>query len=353
MRRSLLVLLLFALLPSLAWAGGGPRIEVAFVLDATGSMGPWIKQARARIRGIAEDLATGEPRPDARFSLVRYRDKGDAYLTQTVPFSSDIDVMSAALDATAAQGGGDTPEAVIEALHAAIYDLKWTDEANVLKLIYLVGDAAPQHYPGAPDLEEIAERALDRGIIIHSIACGSMSGRGQRFFERVARLSEGRAFRLTGRKPRGHVSGGRVSAAGAASAGSLAAAVSGTAKAYSSAVGVDFKGALVEAEPLDVPQLSTSGLLGAHVRLVKDEATWADLWAAHGSIEGTVGAPPVVDFARQQVLVLGGSDAGLELRSLSTDGARRVIEVAPASAAPRFYLIPAADGAIALRDTQS
>ncbi len=339
-----LVLIALTLSPA-AFAESRPKIEVAFVLDATGSMGPWIAQARARIKAIAADLATGEPRPDARFALVRYRDRSDAYLTQTVPFTGDIEVMRAALDATRAKGGGDTPEAVVEALQAALTGLEWSKDQDVLKLVYLVGDAAPHIRDGLPTLEALAESALERGIVVHSIACGSMSGRGQRFFEAMARMSEGRPFRLAHRAA-GTRRKTRVSAHGATGAVSLEAAVSGTARAYSTALGVDFEGAVIKTDVLSTPALDVSGLIGAHARVVKDAASWGDLWTAHTVLGEVPAAPPAVDFGTHQVLVLGGADAGLRLESLRGDGKGMVIDLAPASPKPRFYLIPAADAPI-------
>ena len=162
--------------------------------------------------------------------------------------------MRAALDATQAKGGGDSPEAVIETLQAALTELKWSPRKDVLKLVYLVGDAAPQERPGLPSLERLAEMALERGIVLHSIACGSMGRRGQRFFEAVARMSEGRPFRLAHRRARRGATP-KMSDHGAAGTSSLASAVSGTARAYSTAVGVDFAGVevsvtLSECEPV-------------------------------------------------------------------------------------------------------
>lgn len=320
-------------------AQAAPRIEVAFVLDATGSMGSWIGQARDRIKGIAADLAAGDPQPTVRFALVRYRDQGDAYLTQKVPFSPDIDAMRAALDATEAAGGGDTPEAVLEALQVGIEELDWNDDPGVLRLLYLVGDAEPNHYPTSPTLEYLATRALERGIVVHSIACGDMAGEGQRFFEEVARLSEGRPFRLAdtaSRRPAG------TSAAGAAGAGSLAAAVSGSARAYSGAIGVGFAGRPVVTTALAVPDDGESGLVGAQIRHIRDAASWADLWAAHRSL-GAPSAPPAIDFDKENVLVLGGADAGLVLTGLTADAIAQVAQVAPAAPGVRFYRIPATD----------
>ncbi len=327
-----------------------PKVEVAFVLDATGSMGPWIKEAREKIKGIAADLAAGDPSPDVRFALVRYRDTSDAFTTQVVPFTRHLDVMRLALDGTEPKGGGDTPEAVIEGLRDGVRALDWREGDDVLRLLYLVGDAPPQTGAGRPHEADVLAEALQRGIVIHTIACGRMDSRGQTFFERVARHSEGRAFRLAqlGNGARG---ADDAKAAGTRATGSLSAAVSGTARAYADSVGVRFDPAArrvaINTEPLALDgvdgAVAESGLLGAQVREITDLATWADLWRAHQSVSAAATPPPAVDFTRHHVLVLGGADAGLALAELRGDLEARVARVAPASPGVRFVRVPAVD----------
>ncbi len=350
MSRFLLFLALW--MPIVASAADAPRIEVAFALDATGSMGPWIREARARIQAIAADLATGEPRPDVRFALVSYRDRGDAYVTRKHPFTRDITEMRGHLEATSANGGGDTPEAVLEALQVSIDELDWSaDDQDVVKLLYLVGDAAPKRYADGPDPDALLERALAKGIVVHSIACGRMGSGGQSFFERVARLSEGRPFRLRdtvlSRRGRGP---NAVSAAGASGVRSLASAVSGTARAYSSSIGVDFtaKRTPVAHGLLPVSDDGASGLLGRQLRVVADAATWSDVWAAHMSVRPASerAAPPGVDFTTHQVLVLGGADVGLKLAALERTDRARLARTEPALPGARFVLVPTAESPI-------
>ena len=69
----------------------GPRVEVAFVLDTTGSMGGLIDGAKRRIWSIARRIGEGRPRPDLRIALVAYRDIGDAYVTRTYDLTGDMD----------------------------------------------------------------------------------------------------------------------------------------------------------------------------------------------------------------------------------------------------------------------
>ena len=88
----------------------GPRVEVAFVLDTTGSMGGLIDGAKRRIWSIARRIGEGRPRPDLRIALVAYRDIGDAYVTRTYDFTGDMDEVFGHLSEFRAEGGGDGPE---------------------------------------------------------------------------------------------------------------------------------------------------------------------------------------------------------------------------------------------------
>jgi hypothetical protein len=349
--RRLVPLLALAAAATPARAAQSPRIEVAFVLDATGSMGPWIDSARRKIDAVASDLAAGQPPPDIRFALVTYRDKGDAYVTRAHDFTRELGTMREWLRDTRAEGGGDTPESVLEGLKAGLVGLAWTPSSgNSMKLLYLVGDAPPHHYLDSPTEAWIAAEALRRGIVIHTIACGEMEADGQKFFEEMARRTEGRPFRLTESVPRRDATaaararlGSTVSAAGATGTTSLGAAVSGSARAYSSALGIKYTASArpIANAPATVPTVSSTGLLGAQIRVVSDARALTDLWAAHVSTIAGAPPPPSIDFARNQLLVLGGADAGLELTALESGDGVRWATVRTASPGVRFLLVPA------------
>ncbi len=175
-----------------------------------------------------------------------------------------------------------------------------------------------------------------------------MEGDGQKFFEEMARRTEGRPFRLTDVVARsGAGARGRVSAAGATSTVSLGAAVSNSARAYSTALGIAYKPSAlppIAFSTLPTPaQASSTGLLGAQLRTISDQGAWTDLWAAHTSLgpDANRPPPPAIDFARSQVIVLGGADAGLELVKLETGDGVRWATVRAAAPGVRFVVIPA------------
>lgn len=342
----LLLVPLFLVRPTAAAPPEAPRIEVAFVLDATGSMGPYIDEARQRIRAIADDLATGEPAPAVRFALVAYRDRGDDFVTRVGDFSADIDRMRARLDRTQAAGGGDHPEAVLEGLHAAVTELAWSEDPEVLKLVYLIGDAPAQHYAGGPTEAEVAAAARARGIVLHTIACGGNLGEGgEKTWDRLARYTEGRGLRLT--DPHRAARRGDDPRA-AAPTTTLAEAVGGTTRAYSSSVGVDYEGApTIDIHALAAPTGARSGLLGAHARWVRDPLSWSDLWAAHTSVLPAAERPalPSVDFARHHVLVTGGADSGLAVDDVRAHAGSRAASLRPVDrGGVTFTLVPVSGG---------
>ena len=159
---------------SKAALGQAPRVEVAFVLDTTGSMSGLIEGAKRRIWSIARHIGEGKPRPELRIALVGYRDVGDAYVTRVHPFSADLDEVYQSLSSFRAEGGGDTPEHVSAAMRDAVEKLQWSSsDPRVLKVIFLVGDAPPHtDYQDGLDYRRHVADARARGIVVDAIQCG-------------------------------------------------------------------------------------------------------------------------------------------------------------------------------------
>ncbi|MEE2788325.1 MAG: vWA domain-containing protein [Myxococcota bacterium] len=332
---------LFVIAVGLPIAHASPRIDVAFVVDATGSMGPYIQQARARIHEIAKDLASGEPAPVVRFALVRYRDVGSSFLTQTEDFTDRAEVMAKWLADTHPKGGGDRPEAVLEGLEIAIEQLSWSSTPKVVRLIYLVGDAPPKFRTGGPTVRSIAQKALHRGIVIHTIACGGHPQREVAHFESLARLSEGRLFTLH-KQQATRIEKTTDEADATLDFGNL---VKRSLHAYSQTLGVRFTEREVELTPLANTfgsAIEPSGLLGAHVRYVTDLTRWSDVWRAHTSVWRTPQhAVPAHHFSEADLVVLGGQDRGVVLVRAVDRPDRRVLFVRPGSPGVRFIrLVP-------------
>lgn len=167
-----------------------PRMEVVFVLDTTGSMSGMIAGAKQKIWAIANKLKSAQPTPEIRFGLVGYRDRRDAYVTKVFGLSGNLDEVYTNLHAFEAQGGGDEPESVNEALHRAVRDLQWSDDPEVLRVVFLVGDARPHmDYQDDVKYPETCRVASERGILINTLQCGRLTGTEQVWREIASRTN--------------------------------------------------------------------------------------------------------------------------------------------------------------------
>ena len=173
-----------------------PRIEAVFVLDTTGSMGGLIAAAKEKIWSIANTLATTRPAPDIKMGLIGYRDRGDAYVTRHLGLTEDLDALYAFLMQFQADGGGDGPESVNQALYEAVVKMGWSADEQVYRVVFLVGDSPPHmDYTDDVKFPESCKLAAERGIIINAIQCGNQSATTPIWGE-IAKRAEGEYFRV-------------------------------------------------------------------------------------------------------------------------------------------------------------
>jgi hypothetical protein len=173
-----------------------PHIDLAFCIDTTGSMSGEIENVKAKTKELVAKLAGGKPSPVIRVGLVAFRDHGDQYVTKVFPFSEDIDKVVKDISSLKADGGGDAPEAVNEALHTSLNGLKWSADKKTLKLLFLIGDAGPNTYKNDFDYRTEAKAAISQGIQINTLACQGLEGfpekDGVGVFKEIAKLADGR-----------------------------------------------------------------------------------------------------------------------------------------------------------------
>jgi hypothetical protein len=153
-----------------------------------------IEAAKEKIWSIASTLAQAQQVPQISMGLVAYRDRGDAYVTRVIDLNRDLDSMYAQLMDFAADGGGDGPEAVNEALEAAIHRMSWSQDRDTYKVVFLVGDAPPHmDYQDDVKYPQVVAAAAAKGIVVNTIQCGSMSETVVPW-RQIASLGRGRYF---------------------------------------------------------------------------------------------------------------------------------------------------------------
>jgi uncharacterized protein YegL len=167
------------------------KVDVLFLLDTTGSMGDEIDQLKGTIRTVADRLTSLPSNPDLRLGMTKYRDIGDAYLTQTTDFTSNINSFSATLNDARADGGGDTPEAVDEALASALSEPSWRSDS--IQLIFLVADAGPHIDRQVQEPYTTSMRkAAARGIKIFPVASSNTDDAAEFVFRQLAEFTGAR-----------------------------------------------------------------------------------------------------------------------------------------------------------------
>lgn len=173
-----------------------PKMDIGFCIDTTGSMQAEIDIVKAKVKELVAKLASGKPTPDVRVAMVAFRDRGDDYVTKVYPFTDDIDKFVKDITSLRAKGGGDSPEALNQALHVSINDLAWDKSSKTAKMLFLIGDAGPKHYKQDYDWRVESRKAISNGIQINTIGCDGLEhfppDKGTGVFEKIAKLADGK-----------------------------------------------------------------------------------------------------------------------------------------------------------------
>lgn len=91
------------------------KVDVAFIMDTTGSMGTALVKARNSINDFVDTLSIGGL--DLNLILVDYKDTvDDTYPAKVYEFGDDVSAFKAKLATFTATGGGDNPESGLEAI---------------------------------------------------------------------------------------------------------------------------------------------------------------------------------------------------------------------------------------------
>ena len=113
-------------------------IDVVFVMDCTGSMRPWMDEAKNVVASITDDILSEHCGVVVRLGFVAYRDHCDGDLRlQTQPLGTAPERLSDFIASLRATGGGDGPEDVVGGLSASL-ELGWD---STTRCLFWVGDA--------------------------------------------------------------------------------------------------------------------------------------------------------------------------------------------------------------------
>lgn len=150
-------------------------IQVALLLDASGSMDGLIDQAKSRLWHIVNDMSETDSRnqmPILEFALYEYGrstiSRRDGYMRQVVPFTRDLDWLAEELFRLRTGGGDEYCGGVIQ---RALYELDWSTSPRDLRFIYIAGNESFRQ--GPVSYQSAIREAYTRDVFVNTIFCGN------------------------------------------------------------------------------------------------------------------------------------------------------------------------------------
>lgn len=169
--------------------------DIAFVVDATGSMGDEIQYLQEELQDVIGGLSGKNKGVDLHVGAVFYRDHSDDYLTRHIDFRRDLPALTQFIKKQSAGGGGDFPEAVDDALTTALDSLHWDIGART-KILFLILDAPP-HDEAKDRVKTLVIRAASMGIRIVPIVCSGIDKSTEYLMRSIALATNGSYVFLT------------------------------------------------------------------------------------------------------------------------------------------------------------
>ncbi|MGE8279312.1 MAG: VWA domain-containing protein [Stenotrophomonas sp.] len=172
------------------------KLDLVFMVDATGSMADEIDKLRDTLQGIVRDIGSLPSHPDICLGLVTYRDRGDEYFVRGWDLSNNVAAFQKVLDGVQANGGGDYPEAMNEAFDHAVQAINWRGSSTT-RLLVSLADAPPHMDYPQPRYEQTMLAALGKGIKVLSVAASGQDTTGEIAQRQIAQYTGGRFIFLT------------------------------------------------------------------------------------------------------------------------------------------------------------
>lgn len=140
------------------------NVEIAFVVDATGSMDDEITFLQSDLIEIMEKIRQSFPGLEMSLGSVFYRCIGNSFTTKTSPLTTDITRTTDFIKRQSAGEGG--AEAVEEALASAVDSLGWSDKARSRIMFFILDEQPLVTENIIAKIHDYTARAAERGIRI-------------------------------------------------------------------------------------------------------------------------------------------------------------------------------------------
>lgn len=172
-------------------------LDLAFVVDATGSMGDEIKFLQLELVDIIHKVSKANPCLNMRTGALFYKDDGDDYLTRTMPLNEQLSITGSFITEQSANGGGDFPEALDYALENALTQLSWSENQSHKIMILLLD--APCHNDTASKnrIRRSVQKASSMGIHIIPVAASGINQSTEFLLKNIAIATNGEYVYIT------------------------------------------------------------------------------------------------------------------------------------------------------------
>lgn len=172
-------------------------VDIAFVVDATSSMGDEINHLKVELIDIMKRVKDTLSERTVNLGTIFYKDYTDDYVTKVSDFSEDAKQTIDFMNNNPATGGGDFPEAVDDALEVAMNTLSWNENA-LSRILFLILDAPPhQEQNNIDKLHDAIRLAAEKGIRIVPVTCSGIDKSTEYLMRSMALLTNGTYSFLT------------------------------------------------------------------------------------------------------------------------------------------------------------
>lgn len=151
-----------------------PLVQLAILLDTSGSMDGLIEQAKTQLWQIVNEFIAAKQdgvAPKVEVALYEYGNVGlkskEGWIRKISPLSDDLDKISESLFALKTNGGDEYCGWVIR---DAVRDLSWNKSPKVYKAIFIAGNE--EFTQGPVKYGQACKEAIETGIIVNTIHCG-------------------------------------------------------------------------------------------------------------------------------------------------------------------------------------